>query len=214
VTGLWLASYLALCALVVVMCLLDVGLLRQIGLLQRRLGQVVEPSPPPAVPPLEHDGPAIGSHIPHLVAETVNGFGPVALDGLRVRGGVLVMFMAPMCESCQHIVELLNALAEDSGRAMQTVVIMRGDEHAYNAFLRVFPLRVPIIGDGDRKIHKEVFNIHRSPLGLLYDENGTLVRKGIVTEHADLLALLGDASASESAQIHVFPHLHPQLVSS
>jgi hypothetical protein len=48
-------------------------------------------------------------------------------------------------------------------------------------------------------------DIHRTPFGLLYDEHGTLIRKGLIEEHEDLLALLGDGSASVTAQAHVFP---------
>jgi hypothetical protein len=37
------------------------------------------------------------------------------------------------------------------------------------------------------------FGVHGSPYGLLYDAAGVLVRKGIVTDHEELLALVGGA---------------------
>src|SRR5437868_3654366 len=107
-TGLWLASYLVLWGIVVVMCLFLIGILRQLGLLHRQLESgTPQPQGGGAIPTLEYDGPAIG---------------------------------------------------------------------------------------------------------LLYDEHSTLIRKGLVEGYEDLLALLGDRSAPERAQAHVFPRVVPSQV--
>jgi methylamine dehydrogenase accessory protein MauD len=193
--------------LVVVLGLLLIGVLRQLGLLQ---GQRALPAAAPAaaIPTVENDGPAIGTPIPDLVAPSVNGFGAVALATPENEGSTstLLMFMSPMCEPCQHVVEPLNALAEDAVRAVRPVVIMRADEQACRAFLSVFPLRLPTICDSERTITMG-FDVHGTPFGLLYDEHGTLTRKGLVMDHDDLLALLGNTSAPATAQAHVFPQL-------
>lgn len=198
-TGLWLVSYLILWALVVVACLLLVGGLRQVGLLQRQLGQHAAAADATT---LEQDGPAISSRLPDLVAETANGFGPVALAPPYDRGGTLLVFMTALCESCQHIVESLNALAEEGAHGMRLLVIMQADDHACRAFLRVFPLRVPLICDDDRTI-TDTFTIHLASFALLYDEHGTLVRKGVVESRENLSALLRDAPATVTAQAHM-----------
>jgi len=195
-----------------------VGLLRQIGLMQRYLGphttEVAFPglAVPPVLPSVEHDGPAIGTRLPDFVAETVNGLGVVRVLDDQKQSATLLMFMSPLCESCQHIVESLNALVEDDTRDVRPVVIMRADEQATRAFIHVFQLRVPTVSDGDRTIHKDVFAIHSSPFGLFYDRQGTLIRKGVVTEYDDLLALLGEPSAPVAAQVHMIPR--PQVASS
>jgi methylamine dehydrogenase accessory protein MauD len=208
--GLWLASYLVLWALVVAMGLLLVGVLRQIGLLQLQREQL-RGKPDAGIPTLENDGPRIGTRIPDLVAETVNGFGTVSLADLPERGDVMLMFMSPMCETCQHVVEPLNALARDAARGVQPIVIMRGDEQACKAFVSVFPLHIPTVCDSDRTITMG-FDVHRTPFGLLYEAHGTLIRKGLVEGQEDLLALLGDTSAPVTAQAHVFPQLvSPQI---
>jgi methylamine dehydrogenase accessory protein MauD len=202
-TGLWLASYVVLWVLVLVVCLLLIGILRQLGLMQRQL-ELRSPEGDSSIPALEHDGPAIGSPIMELEVDTINGFGTLTLA--HERGSTLLMFMSPMCETCQHIVEPLNALEADAARTVRAAVIMRADEQGCRAFLSVFPLHMPVVCDSDRAITMGL-DIHRAPFGLLYDEHGTLIRKGVVERHDDLLALLGDASVPDTVQAHVFPRL-------
>ena len=84
-----------------------------------------------------------------------------------------------MCEACQHIVEPLNTLVEDVARAVHPVVIVRADEQGCRAFLSVFPLDMPVVCDSDRTITMGL-DVHRTPFGLLYDEHGTLIRKGLL----------------------------------
>lgn len=211
-TGLWLVSYLVLWVVVVLICLLLVGILRQTGFIQRQLD--VQPSAPQddsSIPPLELDGPTIGSPVMNLDVETINNSGPLKLASLNEERPLLVMFMSPLCETCQHIVEPLNALVTDgSYGGVRPAVIMRGDEQMCRAFLSVFPLHMPVVCDKERTITKDA-GIHHTPFGLLYDEHGTLIRKGLVGEKDDLLALLGDHSAPETAQAHVFPHAMTSL---
>jgi hypothetical protein len=149
-TGLWLASYLVLWGLVVVVCLLLIGILREIGQVYRQLeSRQPQPQEESSIPALEHDGPAIGSSIVDLEADTINGFGTLIPATLQERGSTLLVFMSPMCETCQHIVEPLNALAADAAHAVRAAVIMRADEQACRAFLSVFPLRMPVVCDSD-----------------------------------------------------------------
>lgn len=200
-TGLWLVSYLVLWVLVVVLCFFVVGILRQLGLLHRQL----ESRPPQSqeedsIPPLELDGPTIGSPLLNLEVDTINGFGRLTTATLRDHGPTLLVFMSPMCESCQHIVEPLNTLAADASRTVRTLVIIRADELACHAFLSVFPLHMPVVCDRESTITME-FGIHRIPFGLLYDGQGTLIRKGGLEGHEDLLALLGDGAASPTVPV-------------
>src|SRR6266516_3473451 len=97
-TGLWLASYLVLWGLVVVVCLLLIGVLRQLGLLYRRLESGSTPlQEGGSIPALENDGPAIGSPMADLDADTINNFGNLTPTILRDVGATLLVFMSPMC---------------------------------------------------------------------------------------------------------------------
>lgn len=210
-TGVWLVSYVVLWVLFVAVCLLLVGVLRQIGVLHRQVGHrptevkpPSEPDEPALIPPLENDGPPVGSYLPRLTATTVNDFGSISLPADRGRGSTLLMFMSPLCDTCQQAVGPLNALARDQERAVQPIAIVKGDSQGCEAFLSVFPLQMPTVCDVDRRITMN-FEVHRSPFALLYDAAGVLVRKGVITGYNDLKALLGDASVPVEAQTNVFP---------
>jgi AhpC/TSA family protein len=214
VTGLWVVSYVALWGLVVAIGLLMVGILRQMGILQHQLAVAHGPGTLPApgvardTPALEDDGPEIGSRIPTLRAETLNGFGTVAVESLRDDAGTLLVFMSPMCEGCQHMVEPLNALVDAGAHRERMIAILHADEQASRAFMNVFPLRIPVICDADRTFTMGL-GIHRNPFGLLYDVEGRLVRKGMMTTQGELLAVLGDVSAPAAALEFVFPRAQP-----
>jgi hypothetical protein len=207
-SGLWLVSYLALWAVVLGMAVLLYGALRQIGMLHlqlQRSAQTDEHSTAAtdaeSIPPLEDDGPVLGTPIPAWVYEQA---GIPADTGPMTRTKTLLMFMSPMCETCQHVVEPLNALAADTERGVRPLAVFRSDRPAYEAFLKVFPMRMPTLRDHDRTLTMEV-GVHRTPFGLLYDEEGALIRKGLVEGEEDLAAVLGDESAPEAAQLHVYP---------
>ncbi|GAC1350710.1 MAG: hypothetical protein NVS4B9_33550 [Ktedonobacteraceae bacterium] len=209
-TGLWLVSYLILWGFVLVVCLLLIGILRQLGLVYRRLESGTAQTQT-GIPPLENDGPVIGSPLADLEIGTINGFGTLNPTTLRDRGSTLLVFMSPLCETCQHLVEPLNALVANTTRAVYPLVIIRADEQGCRAFLSVFPLRMPVVCDRDRTITMGL-DVHRTPFGLLYDEQGTLIRKGLLEGHEDLQALLGDGSVPLAAQAHVFPSVVPSQV--
>lgn len=206
-TGLWLASYLVLWGLVVVMCLFLIGILRQLGLIYHQL----EPHPSQeqeedSIPALEDDGPNIGSSLMDLEVGTINGFGTLTLTTGGDSENTLLVFMSPMCETCQHLVEPLNALVEDAVRPLRLAVIIRADEHACQAFLSVFPLHMPVVCDREGDITRGL-DIHRTPFGLLYDEHSTLIRKGVFEGQEELQGVMGDGPVSDKAQSHIFPRL-------
>jgi methylamine dehydrogenase accessory protein MauD len=198
-------SYLVLWVIVLVLCIFLIGILRQLGLLYRQLEQhTPQPQGDDSIPTLEQDGPAIGSPSPNLEVETFNGFGKLTINAQRGSGSRLLVFMSPMCETCQHAVEPLNTLVTDATRDVHPIVFIRADEQACRAFLSVFPLHMPVVCDLESTITMGL-GIHRTPFGLLYAEQGSLVRKGGLEGYEDLRALLGDRSASLEAQTHVFP---------
>ena len=199
-TGLWLISYIILWLLFVVVCLLMVGMLQQLGMLQRLIGPSVSASKEDAkatVPEPENDGPLAGSELPELEIETINGFGLLLLTKANKGRDLLLIFMSALCESCQFAVEPLNEFVDEGKHNVSIAIIMRSDLETCQAFLRLFPLRSPVICDLDRSITKS-FNVHGTPFGLVYDANGKLVRRGLVRGQEDLQNLLG--STLESAQ--------------
>src|SRR5438874_7127443 len=105
-TGAWLATYVALWGVVAVLCLLTVGLMRQLGLIHRELGARRAESPPQtAIPAPEDDGPALGSPILELHDVPVIKFGAADDTVAGETDGELIVFMSPMCEICHRIVD-------------------------------------------------------------------------------------------------------------
>jgi len=206
-SGLWLMSYLVLWALVLGMAVLLYGALRQIGVLHLQAQRPAQAATAPhaeveTIPSLEDDGPAIGSAIPVWVSEQAGI--PAEEDEATPTAKTLLMFMSPMCEPCQRVVAPLNSVADDPARGVRPIGVFRSDRPAYEAFLKVFPMHLATLRDHDRTLTMEM-GVHRTPFGLLYDEQGMLIRKGLVEGEEDLAALLGDESAPEVAQMHVYP---------
>jgi hypothetical protein len=205
VTGFWLLSYLALWGLVALLALLLVGVLRQLGALHLRLAAL---SQSPAgqsdqsevLPPLEQDGPPLGAPLPDW-ARTVTEEARDTEEDWSGRRSILLMFLSPMCETCQHVVDPLNEVAVDPTYDTRPIAVIRADRPAYEAFLNVFPLHLPTLRDSDQTLTMEL-GVHRAPFGLLYDQEGALVRKGLIEGRDDLLALLAEAPGAE-ANAHI-----------
>ncbi len=187
-SGIWLFGYFAQVALLAIAYILMLGMLRQIGELQRRLAPAT-PTSHADIPAPEDDGPPLGSRLRDFVSETVNGFGHLTLDFFQIQALTLLVFLSPTCESCQDIAEALNELSLDAPREVRPVVIMRADERSCRAFLSVFPLAVPMICDVDRVITHS-FDIHRHPFALIYDSAALLAGKGTVFGLPDLQQLV------------------------
>jgi hypothetical protein len=222
--GLWLASYIILWVVVAALSLLVVGLLQQVGWLNRHIQAQENEFTPSAsliplaengaimLPSLEHDGPSIGSMLPEKLLETINGHGRVTLSPKPGSEMTLLVCLSALCEGCQQVADPLNALVDNGTYNGRVVVLMREDRQVCQAFLRVFPLHVPVVSQGADALMRQL-DVHRTPLSLLYDANGTLIRKGVTRAHDDLLAVLGDASAAAAAQTQVFPPVAETSVS-
>jgi peroxiredoxin len=206
-TGFWLISYLALWGVVLVLGFLVIGCLQQIGLLQRQLG--MKPAESAEAPPLviAQQGPNIGSTLPSLMVEAINGYGAISL---RPQQPVLLLFLSPLCEGCQQVVEPLNALVAEWKDLGQVIVFLQADGQGCRAFLKIFPLNVPVVCDENRKITNELMNVSSSPFGLFYDEQGVLVRKGLAMGAEELRALLGEEITSELVHSRIIPASKPQ----
>lgn len=202
-SGAWLVSYVALWLIVMGACAGLLGAIRELGLLRARLG-VTSDAELREVPSIEHDGPAVGSRVVEMTLTLSNGFPDLVLPDPGSRSGTLLVFMSPMCESCQHVVDPLNALVHDESIPVRPVVIMRAGKEACRAFISVFPLHLPMICDCDRTVTR-AFGTHRNPFALLYDESGVLVRKGIALDADHLAAVLSSDTATDEVAADVFP---------
>ncbi len=193
-TGIWVVSYGLLWVLVVITCALSFGMLRQIGLLHRQLTGEPRQTNLNEVPhaTAETQGPEIGSRLPALHRESLNGFGLVSLPASSSDEPTLLAFLSPLCDGCQAAVDPLNRLASAPSRHLRCAAVITGDHRASSAFMNLFPLSMPLVGDPDGELAK-AYGIDAWPFALLYDHNGFLVRKALLGGRAYALsALLGE----------------------
>lgn len=193
-SGWWVASYFGLWGVVVVMVALQVGTLRELGMLRQgdrsRARRRAEGA-------RGESGPELGSPVPSLDIDSANGYGPIQLRGVERRARTLLMFLTPTCESCQRLVDPLNALTKVEGDGLNAVVILSGQETACHSFLKLFPLHMPVVVDAGHAIALE-HGALSSPLGLLYDEKGVLVRKSSVTTDDELVTLVAGSEPTDA----------------
>jgi|GEM_PF-1804987 thiol-disulfide isomerase/thioredoxin len=221
----WLISYIILWTIVVALCIIVIGLLERLGMLLHRdyermstqMNEIIklsaEEEQKVLVPPVSEDGPVLGSAIPEVLLNAHANYGIKALTGRSGGSVTLVVFMAPLCESCQRIIDPLNHLIDEHIFDGQVLVILRADEIACQAFLSVFPLHIPVICDQDHTISMGL-NIHRNPFGLLYNSQGKLIRKGSILDYEAILALLGDTSVSPAVQSSIYSLSEPRAARS
>lgn len=194
-------SYIVLWVIVIALCFLVVGLLQQVGILQQRLHSSSTPEGNhdlPELPSLENDGPVIGAYLPELTLETIDHASSLSLTSPLANQKTLLFFLSPTCESCQHLVAPINALIERGIYDGRAIAILKADEYAARGYLSLFPLHIPTICDQDSTIIRS-FGVHRTPFALLYDEQGLLIKKGIVQEKAELLTFLEENRALPSS---------------
>jgi methylamine dehydrogenase accessory protein MauD len=201
--GLFIASYVLLWLVVVALAVLLIGALRQIGSLRLETGHFTDVEDDP-IPTVQEDGPPIGSRLPALTQGAVGGNG--SMPAPPMNASTLLVFMSPMCESCQHVVDPINELLGDRSDSLRATVLLRADDQGCSAFLSVFPLQAQVICDSNHDL-TGALGVHRNPFGLLYDEGGILVRKGVIKNRDELRALLGDPTATPEAAEAVYPPL-------
>ncbi len=102
---LWLASYLLLWVVVAGLSFIVMGLLRQLGLIQLRLG------PDPGVL-ITQEGLERGTLAPEFAALDVVNKQQVRLSDLKSQR-VLAVFLTPTCIACRQLMPHLKEIARD-----------------------------------------------------------------------------------------------------
>lgn len=180
-TGWWLASYAALWLVVLVLCLLLVGNLRELGALRRSALSV--PSNP------FESGPLLGAQIPSLTLRSVDGGEPVRLDG-GAGMPTLLIFLTPMCQGCQSAAEILERfLSSASSDRVAVRIVLCGPRETCQSFLSVYRLPAFVSIDEDYKL-PESLGVHMYPIALLYGIQGTLLRTGLISREQGLTEVM------------------------
>lgn len=178
--GMWLASYVALWLIVAILSFIVMGLLRQFGLIQMRVG--IEPGVL-----ITDEGLARGELAPDFEAQEVSTGGVFRLRELRGRRVVLV-FLTPSCEDCQGLAKQLGRIAKEWNDHV-FLAVCYGSGEACREFARGTVMGVPLLDDEQRTV-VTAYRVSSTPLAYLISEDGFVLIRGIVNTWPHLEALL------------------------
>jgi methylamine dehydrogenase accessory protein MauD len=180
VTGVWLASYIVLWVVVLLLAFLLAGALRQLGLMQLRLGD-----DPGAL--ITDTGLERGSEAPDFTGLDSESGEVVRLSELPTVPRMLV-FASPGCLSCRELIPGLNEVRRTRGE-LDFLVVCRGDLESCQAFGRMNRLEAPMVVDSTGQIEKD-YLVTLTPFAYLIDHEGRVVIRGIANDWRQLESLL------------------------
>ena len=179
-SGVWLASYIVLWVVVLLLAFLLAGALRQLGLLQLRLGD-----DPGAL--ITDTGLERGSEAPDFTGLDSESREVVRLSDLPAVPRMLV-FASPGCLSCRELIPGLNEVRKTRGE-LDFLVVCRGDLESCQAFGRMNRLETQMIVDTTGQIEKD-YLVTLTPFAYLIDHEGRVVIRGIANDWRQLESLI------------------------
>lgn len=180
---LWVASYVLLWVIVAVLCFAVVGLLRQLGLIQLRLG----PEPGALI---TKEGLDRGAPAPDFSATDVRTGTQLRMSSLRGRH-VLLLFMTPTCIACRQLIPSVNDVVRDRSREIAVVAVCHGSDVTCRELAAAYRLHAPLLQDANNSI-ADLYEVRMTPFGFLIDEEGVVRLRGVVNSWPQLEALLNE----------------------
>jgi methylamine dehydrogenase accessory protein MauD len=179
-SGVWLASYVVLWLIVLLLAFLLAGALRQLGLLQLRLGD-----DPGAL--ITDSGLERGTDAPDFTGLDSETGEPVSLSDLPAVPRMLV-FASPGCLSCRELIPGLNEVRK-TRKDHHFLVVCRGDLESCRGFGRMNRLEAPMVVDTTGQIEKD-YAVTLTPFAYLIDHEGKVVIRGLANDWRQLESLL------------------------
>jgi methylamine dehydrogenase accessory protein MauD len=179
----WLASYIALWALVMLLVLAVLGLTRQVGLLHLRM--------PPFGARDGPIGPPVGKPAPEFEVTGLDGK-PVALR--RNGKATLLVFLATDCAACDNVVPSLRSIAHSDRRTLDTILISLDGEAATRDFVKQRGLAS--VTAASAPLVAELYGATATPFAFAVDPQGIVRGKGVVNHIEHLESLVNAISHS------------------
>lgn len=180
---IWLASYAILWVVVAMLSFVVVGLLRQLGLIQLRLG----PDPGALI---TKEGLERGTSAPEFTLTDALTGASTRLADLRGRM-VLLLFLTPTCISCRQLMPHLRDIAPERSRDIAVLTICHGSEATCGEFAQAFRLDVPVLVDGPNAIAAS-YDVRMTPFAFLIDADGVIRLRGVVNTWPQLESLIAE----------------------
>ncbi len=162
-SGVWLASYVVLWVVVLLLAFLLAGALITDTGLER------------------------GAEAPDFTALGAESGELVSLSDLPAVPRMLV-FASPGCLSCRELIPGLNEVRKTRGD-FDFLVVCRGDVESCQAFGRMNGLEAPMVVDTTGQIEKD-YLVTLTPFAYLIDHQGRVVIRGIANDWRQLESLL------------------------
>jgi methylamine dehydrogenase accessory protein MauD len=195
----WISAFVALCALVLVLGFLLIGVLRNVGLLTWRLEQLEATTPSR----LGRSGLAPGKKAPDFTLASVHA-GDVALGDLAAGRKTLLVFVQARCGPCHDIVPELNKFA-DQYREIQVIAVNHATPDEAREFVAETEARFPVLIQEDWAVSKR-YEVFATPFAFLLDERRIVAAKGIITQRHHLGYLLSSAVFNENSPANEDSH--------
>lgn len=193
----WTASVAVLWLVVLFMAFLLAGALRQLGLLEMRLGE---------------DGGALitqaglerGRQAPDF------GFSTEGLQSKRLselpKIHRVLLFLNPTCVSCHQIARDLREVVGTRGPEFDFLVICRGDATSCNSLAVTAKLTSPLIVDPSGSI-QEAYQVKYTPFAYVLDRDQRILVRGVVNNWRQLDGLLDQEGVLEPLPAAAEPEL-------
>lgn len=175
----WLVvSNIALWIGFVVMVLINLALLRQVGVLYERVA--------PAGALMVNQVLSVGEDAPSLSLATLDGQ-LQEIGGERDGRAQLLFFVSPDCPVCGELTTVFKSAAAAEQHWLQAVLASDGAEHDHQAYvagkgLQAFPYVVS-------EILGKTYGVSKLPYAVLIDEQGKIASMGIVNSREHLESL-------------------------
>jgi methylamine dehydrogenase accessory protein MauD len=180
--GAWLmsdVSQIALWIVVATQTLLILGLMREVGLIQLRVG-------PSQAGGMADQGLPAGTQVPEISARRADG-SFVTVGGEPGRPQLLV-FVSPSCGICHEMITPVRVLAQ-AERNLDVLAVCGATTYECMDFFKQKVKDFTLVADPENAV-KRAFKISGSPFGLLLDRNGVVCGSGIVNNLPQLEYLL------------------------
>lgn len=186
---LWQAALIALWIVVLGLALLLVGTLRQIGLLELRLGD-----DPGAL--LTDDGLERGEVAPEFKAVELESNATIA-SANWTSSPRMIVFVSTSCVACQKLMPHLNEVAATRESEFDFVVICVRSETQCRAFQNTNHVNVRMLVDRAGDIAR-LFKVPATPFTYVTDHEGRVLTRGVANDWRGLESLLREEGTLQS----------------
>jgi methylamine dehydrogenase accessory protein MauD len=189
-----MASIIALWVFTLGIAALLAGALRQLGLIQLRLG------PDPGVL-ITDQGLDRGTQAPDFEATDAESGEPVRFYDLPRRERILA-FVSPSCTACQPFLEGLNEMIATHGDELDVVVVCRDQREGCLRFGYRNSLKARLLADPS-ETSQEAYGITMTPFVFLLDEERRVLMRGVANDWRALEALIHQEGTVQGERVLV-----------